>query len=90
MTINQGMIIIIIATIVVIGIGILRKNMELLINFILRVVVGILAIYFLNEFFAMQKLSIAVGINPLTILTTGILGLPGLALLYGIVIYKFL
>lgn len=90
MTVNQGMIIIVAAALVVLGIGALRKNKEILINFVLRVVVGILVIYFANEFFIMQELSIAVGINPVTILTAGILGFPGIALLYGIVIYKFL
>lgn len=90
MTVNQGTIIIIVAALVVLGIGTLKKSKELLINFVLRVVVGILVIYFINEFFLMQELNIAVGINPTTILTAGILGFPGLALLYGIVIYKSL
>lgn len=90
MTVDQGMIIIVVAVLLVLAIGALRKSREILVNFALRVIVGILVIYFVNEFFIMQELNIAVGINLVTILTAGILGFPGLALLYGIVIYKFL
>jgi len=35
-------------------------------------------------------IGIAIGINPLTILTSGILGFPGLIMLYGINLYKIL
>ncbi|MDE7187443.1 MAG: pro-sigmaK processing inhibitor BofA family protein, partial [Lachnospiraceae bacterium] len=47
-------------------------------------------IYFLNYFLESQQLHFAVGINPLTVLTSGFLGFPGVAVLYGIHFFKML
>lgn len=88
--INKGIIVIIAICIIVLFIGIMKKKVEIVVNFILRATVGILGIYFVNEFFAYQNIEIAVGINPITVLTSGILGLPGFLFLYGVVIYKLL
>ena len=51
---------------------------------------GAVAIYFINDLLEKQGISIGVGINPVTVLTSAILGFPGLAALYGIGFYKFL
>lgn len=40
--------------------------------------------------FAKARLDIYVGLNPVTLLTSGTLGFPGVALLYGIEVTKFL
>lgn len=85
-----GFIMIITVCGIVLLIGAFRKQSEFIINFILRSVFGIISIYFINQFVIWQKIDIAVGINPLTVLTSGILGFPGLLLLYGINFYKFL
>lgn len=44
-------------------------------------------IFFVNEFLGAQGISVQVGLNPWTVLTSGILGTPGVALLYGISFY---
>lgn len=71
-------------------IGAMRKRAEWLLNFVLRAVLGTLVIFLVNS--GMQKLGMdsAVGLNPITVLTTGLLGFPGLAVLYGIHFYKTL
>ena len=68
----------------------LRKKAEFLLNFLLRGVTGIISIFIINQVLAMQNFSMLVGINPWTPLTSAILGLPGVALLYGIHLLKFL
>ncbi|NLL79751.1 MAG: Pro-sigmaK processing inhibitor BofA [Clostridiales bacterium] len=67
-----------------------RRKMECIINFILRGVTGMIAIYFINAVFMQQNISIGVGINLLSVLTSGVLGFPGVILLYGVQIYHFL
>lgn len=59
-----------------------------LINFLIRAIVGMAMIYFANEFLASQGIDVSVGLNPLTFLTSGTMGVPGVALLYGIVFYR--
>nr|WP_294464211.1 pro-sigmaK processing inhibitor BofA family protein [uncultured Sellimonas sp.] len=67
-----------------------EKGTEIIVNFIVRAVLGAAVIFFVNQFLESQKISVAVGLNPLTLLTGGILGIPGVALLYGIVCWKIL
>jgi inhibitor of the pro-sigma K processing machinery len=69
-------------------IGVLGKKAEWLVNFVLRAVMGSVGIYFLNYLLAIQNISVAVGINPATVLTSGILGFPGVIVLYGIDLFK--
>ena len=68
----------------------LRKKSELLMNFVLRGILGTLGIYYVNNFLALQGISCEVGINPCTVLASAGLGFPGLVLLYGISFYNFL
>ncbi|MCI5953219.1 MAG: pro-sigmaK processing inhibitor BofA family protein [Lachnospiraceae bacterium] len=49
-----------------------------------------IAIYFMNAFLDKLGISSCVGINVYTVLTSGVLGFPGIAALYGIGIYKSL
>ena len=67
-----------------------EQRPHLLVNFIVRAIVGVAMIFFVNEFLSSQGISVQVGINPVTVLTSGILGTPGVALLYGISFYQFL
>ena len=69
---------------VVLAIGAMGRKVEWLVNFILRAVMGTIGIYAINYMLAQRQIQVAVGINPLTILTSGALGFPGVAVLYGI------
>lgn len=71
-------------------IGAMRGKMEWLLNVVLRSILGTVAMYFVNSMLAMLGVSLGVGINAVTILTSGILGLPGLVALYGLGIYRLL
>lgn len=70
--------------------GAMRKKMEWLLNVIMRSILGIIAMYFINQALAEAGLFLGVGINPVTVLTSGILGFPGLMALYAIGLYHFL
>lgn len=71
-------------------IGAMRRKSEWLLNFILRGVLGTIAIYFINTALGSAGLALGVGINPVTVLTSGILGFPGVLALYGLGIYRML
>lgn len=86
----MGIIMIAAVCIIVLLIGAFRRKTEWVINFILRAVTGTAAAFFINAFLVSKGISIAIGINPITVLTSGFLGFPGLAMLYGINFYKFL
>lgn len=76
--------------ILVIFIALLKRRSQVILNFLVRMVLGAICIIFTNDFLAGQEISIAVGLNPVSLLTVGILGFSGFALLYGIVFCKFL
>ena len=56
----------------------------------MRGVLGTIAIYFINGGLATLGISLGVGINAVTVLTSGFLGIPGLLALYGLGIYQML
>lgn len=78
------------ACILVLLIGAVRKKVEWLLNLVMRSILGTVAIYFVNGALASAGISLGVGINAATVLTAGILGIPGIVALYGIGIYRFL
>lgn len=86
----MGTFFIVLACVGVLLIGAVRKRMEWLLNVVMRSILGTLAIYFINMALADLGISLGVGINAVTLLTTGILGIPGLLALYGIGIYQML
>lgn len=86
----SGAAIILAVCLIVLAIGALGRKAEWLINFVLRAVMGTVGIYALNYLLAARQLQVAVGINPFTVLTSGILGFPGVAMLYGINFYMIL
>ncbi|MDD5935933.1 MAG: pro-sigmaK processing inhibitor BofA family protein [Clostridiales bacterium] len=53
----------------------------------IRVIVGIALIMILNLVLPMYKISCMVGVNPITVTTIGLLGVPGLLLIYGSVYF---
>lgn len=85
-----GTILIVAACTTVLLIGALRRNSEWLLNLILRGVMGTLAIYFIDAVLTGWGIEVRVGINAVTVLTSGILGIPGVAALYGIGFYQML
>lgn len=88
---NPGGIAAIVAVcLIVLAIGAMGQRVEWLINFILRAVMGTVGIYAVNYLLAERQMQVAVGINPFTVLTSGILGFPGVAVLYGIHFFKIL
>ena len=62
-----------------------ENRSSIVVNFIVRAVVGLGVIFFTNEILASKGISVAVG---LSLLTSGTLGLPGVCLLYGILFYQ--
>ena len=87
---QAGALLIVAACGVVLLIGLIRKKTEWLLNVTLRSILGTVAMYFMNSALAAAGISLGVGINAVTILTSGILGLPGLVAIYGLGIYKIL
>lgn len=68
--------------------GAIKKRAEWLMNFVLRGVMGTLAIYFINIWMTNAGMISSVGLNPTTVLTSAILGFPGVFALYGIHFFK--
>ncbi len=54
-------------------------------KFLFRMVFGVLTILLVNQILSYYGNSMSVGVNILSALTSGILGFPGVILLYGIV-----
>lgn len=59
-------------------------------KFLFRAILGFFLILCANYCLAEQGISLSVGLNGITLLTSGTLGLPGVLLLYGISALKFL
>lgn len=65
-----------------------EKQPPVIINFLVRAVLGAALIFFINMFLDSNDIALSVGLNPVTFVTSGILGTPGVALLYGITFYQ--
>ena len=70
--------------------GFLRRKAEIFLNFVVRMVLGIMAIYMINLLLARAGIEASAGLNPINILAVGSLGTGGLALIYGILFYNLL
>ena len=90
MDMKNGMLAVIGICVLVLLIGVLRQKAEILLNFVVRSILGVIAIYSINMVLAQMGISHAVGINPISVLTMGSLGTGGLGLLYGILFYNIL
>ena len=60
---------------------------EVFVNFMIRMFIGVLLIFLVNQFLVTYEVEEQVGINPVTAVTAGALGVPGVCLLYGIVFF---
>ncbi|MBR5248879.1 MAG: pro-sigmaK processing inhibitor BofA family protein [Lachnospiraceae bacterium] len=67
-----------------------KVKAEWLLNGCIRGVLGTIAIFFMNSFLEKQGLDLGIGINAVTVLTSAILGFPGVAALYGVGFYRIL
>jgi inhibitor of the pro-sigma K processing machinery len=85
-----GMILIGAICLITLIIGALHKKAEWLMNFLVRGILGTISIYFLNIAFLKVGLQVEVGINAITVLTSAMLGFPGVAVLYGLGLYQIL
>ena len=67
-----------------------KKFMSAVVNFFIRAVIGMALIFFINQYVIPPDSSINVGLNAVSFLTSGTLGIPGVGLLYGIMCYQIL
>ncbi|MBQ8662572.1 MAG: pro-sigmaK processing inhibitor BofA family protein [Eubacterium sp.] len=71
-------------------IGILRRKAEIVLNFLVRMVVGMVGVYVVNLILAQKGIDLAVGLNAVSALTLGSLGFGGFLLLYGVLFLNLL
>ena len=60
------------------------------INFIVRALTGMGSIFLVNQWMDYRNIPVSVGLNVLSFLVAGCLGIPGVAMLYGIMFYQFM
>ena len=87
---NLGMIAIVIICVALVLLAAITRKAECLLNLVMRSILGTLAIYFINGGLSVLGYSLGIGLNAITVLTSAILGIPGLLALYGIGIYQML
>lgn len=87
---KYGMIAIAGICLVVLFMGIMKQKARILAVFLTRAAVGIVGITIVNKVLQTQGVAVAVGINPVSVLTVGSLGISGFALLYGVLFYRLL
>ncbi len=61
---------------------------NIVVNFVIRAILGMGLIYFINQYLLPGDNALNVGLNAVSFLTTGSLGIPGVCLLYGILFYQ--
>lgn len=64
--------------------------MKYISRFLVRMIIGMACIFFLNQVFDNAGVELKVGCNVISVTTTGVLGVPGVLLLYGIEGCQFL
>ena len=68
----------------VLFIVVIGKKIQMLLNFMIRIVLGGIGIIYANDFFTSQGIAISVGLNPVSLLTIGILGIGGFVVVFWI------
>ena len=63
----------------------MKTFFQILVNVTIRIAMGIAVILCANAFLSEKEMLISVGINAISIGVSGMLGLPGVAMLYAIV-----
>ena len=75
--------------VVVLLMGTMKQKTAGISKFILRSIAGTAGICIVNAILE-SLISVAAGINPVNVLTIGMLGIGGFGLVYGILLYRFL
>ena len=67
-----------------------KKFIGCAVNFLVRAIIGLGIIFFVNKYLDYRNINVSVGLNEISFLTSGFLGIPGGFLLYGILFYGIL
>ena len=67
------------------GLDMSQRCSNFMINFLIRMAVGVMLILVIN---VSKEIPVRVGLNPITMAASGTLGVPGVALLYGVAFYE--
>lgn len=86
----EAIILFIVISVIVLFMGFYGKKLYWIIRFIFRGVISAVFIYLLNNIARYYAPSLVLGLNPVTVLTSGFLGIPGVVALYGIRAIYFL
>ncbi len=78
---------IIVICVIFIAVCLVKRRPDLIADFALRALFGTAGISIMDFVFKSGGYDIFVGVNGVTVLTNGLLGLPGFLLLYGLAIY---
>ncbi|MDD6657926.1 MAG: pro-sigmaK processing inhibitor BofA family protein [Lachnospiraceae bacterium] len=70
--------------VLVLTIGVLKRKAAFLIGFIVRMTCGVAMILVVNSILSYYEISTLVGVNAISLLTSAILGIPGVCVLYAI------
>lgn len=84
LTNGQGMLMIALMCGVLLIIVLRGKRTDILVGFFLRALCGLVCIYIVNSVMLRFQYPGTIGVNPYTLLASGLLGLPGLIALYAI------
>lgn len=87
---QRGIVVIVGVCALILLISAVRRKAEWLLNLVLRAVLGTLAVAMVNVWMTEVGMTVLVGVNPISVLTSAFLGFPGLAALYGIQFYQLL
>lgn len=87
---ETGIAVIVGICLLVLLIGIIKQKAEHVVNFVVRMAVGVAAIVFCNQLLSKNGIDIMVGLNPWSLTTVGLLGAGGFTLLYGIMAYRLM
>ena len=84
MDMNQGILCLASACAIVLMIVGWQKRIDVMRNFLMRLVTGTAAIVAVNFLLSGAGLNVTVGLNLFSLMSAGLLGMPGVAMLYGI------
>ncbi len=76
--------------VLILFLGAMKQKAEVLTTFVLRSFAGVVGICIVNEILKNQGITMAPGVNPVTVLTVGSLGISGFVLIYAILFYRLL
>lgn len=62
----------------------MAKLGDMLVNLVFRMLYGSIGIYLCDQLFEYFSMPFYLGINPVTIIGSGVLGIPGIALMFGL------